>query len=247
MPAEVLRAGVHNPVRAVVEGILERGRRKGCVNRQYGASIMRALGVHCDGVRIPGWVHGSFEVQEVPGVDIGCCVQVEDLHSREARKEVCGAMAAVVATADEEALRVDVCKEGKEGGKTGAEGCGVPGEEGGEGGFEGAGGVCGFTRVDVVDGGWLREARRLGVVDVRDERGCVTEGGCHVDSGGDVGERVEVVRGVDGEGGGGEAEVGEVGGEYFIGHCGVCLLENGELCVDNILDILELLVKRRGR
>lgn len=64
----------------------------------------------------------------------------------------------------------------------------------------------------------------------------MTEGGCHVDGGGNVGEGVEVVCGVDGEGGRSELEVGEVGrksghggevesasevgkinGEYFVG------------------------------
>ena len=128
-------------------------------------------------------------------------------------------MAAVVAAADGDGFRVEEGEEGVEGGEAGGVGYAGCFEEGGQDGFEARGVCCRVAGVDVLFvsvGVRFVEGLEAGRVS-----GIAVCGG-DVDGRRDILDYVQLVVGVDCEGGWLEVELGEAVGLIFKPACGWC-------------------------
>lgn len=153
MTAEILRAGVHDQIRAEEERILETRRCERAIDDEVCAARVCFLCVRSDVEGGAFGVDGGFEEDDVALLEVvGVAVEVEFLQARETGEEGDYAVAAMVAFADGDAAGV---KEGEgcvEGGETGGVGDCFAVEEGGEDGFEAGWVGAGEARIDVVGG-----------------------------------------------------------------------------------------------
>lgn len=151
--AEILRAGVHDQIRAEEERVLYARWRERAIDDEVCAARVGFLCICRD---VEGGAFGvdrGFEEDDVALLKgVGVAVEVEFLQARETGEEGDYAVAAVVAVADGDPAGIEEgegCVEGRE---TGGVGDCFAVEEGGEDGFEAGRVGAGETRIDVVGG-----------------------------------------------------------------------------------------------
>ena len=132
---------MHNHIRALHEGILQRRRRKRRVNSEVATILIRLLPVVREIARLPRGIQRRLHVDNIAFSQPCRCptrlvVQGYFFESPELDADVYDAVAAMVAVADDYGVRTEVCEEGVKGRQAGRVGQDMPVEEGGEDRFE---------------------------------------------------------------------------------------------------------------